>query len=103
MNLTPANLVYLENEPYILSEDNSYVLVNSRHMAVTRIDDIIEIDPKIIESLYNKIAEDYGKCYVETMDEFTHPELFKNVAWGESKPLVHFVNGKAVIHPFYSF
>jgi len=91
-------MVYLENEPYILSEDNTHVLASTSQMAVTRIDGVVEIDPKIIEELYEQISCDYGQCYIETIDEFINPEFFTSVGWGEGKPLVHLVNGKVVIH-----
>ena len=90
-------MVYLENEPYILSADNSYVMANTKQMAVTRIDDIIEIDPKVMEALYDKISCEYGKCYIETIDESINAEFLQNVGWN-GKPLVHLVNGKVVIH-----
>ena len=97
MNLTRANMVYLESEPYILSADNSYVMANTKQMAVTRIDDVIEIDPKVMETLYEKISCAYGKCYIETIDESINTEFLQNVGWN-GKPLVHLVNGKVVIH-----
>ena len=98
MNLTRANMVYLESEPYILSADNSCVLANAEQMAVTRIDGIIEIDPKVMEALYEQISCAYGQCYIETIDEFVNADFLQNVGWN-GKPLVHLVNGKVVIHP----
>jgi hypothetical protein len=98
MNLTRANMVYLENEPYILSADNSCVLANAEQMAVTRIDGIIEIDPKVMETLYEQISCAYGQCCIETIDEFENAEFLQDMGWN-GKPLVHLVNGKVVIHP----
>ena len=97
MKLTRANMVYLENEPYILSSDNSCVLASANQLAVTRIDDVIEIDPKVMEELYETISLAYGQCYIETVDEFVNSEFLENVGW-TGKPLVHLVNGKCVIH-----
>jgi predicted P-loop ATPase/GTPase len=98
MKLTPAHLIYLEGEPYIMSEDNSTILANTNQLAVTRVDGIVEIDPKLIDSLLEEISQYYGKCYIETIDEFINPEFFTSVGWGEGKPLVNFVNGKVVIY-----
>lgn len=90
-------MVYLENEPYILSDCNTHVLANTSKMAVTRIDGIVEINPNIMESLYEQIASNYGKCYIETIDEFINPGYLDSIDWG-NKPLVHLVSGKVVIY-----
>lgn len=36
-------------------------------------------------------------CSVEMVDEFSHPELFQHVGWGDGLPIPRFVNDKIVI------
>lgn len=48
----------------------------------------------------NKILSSNGDCYVLCKDEFTNPEEYQNVAWGEGKTKVILKNNKVVIYPF---
>lgn len=48
----------------------------------------------------NKILSNNGDCYVLCKDEFTHPEEYKDVAWGEGKTKIILKNNKVIIYPF---
>lgn len=46
----------------------------------------------------NTIMSKDGWCYVEMEDEFTNPEKFTHVSWGDSIPELKLHNGKCLIH-----
>lgn len=60
----------------------------------------IDNGPKRIISIMeiDAILKNNGSIKIEAMDEFTHPDEYNNVSWGDGlvKPLLQ--NGKAVLH-----
>lgn len=47
---------------------------------------------------FNAIMAKDGWCYVEMEDEFTNPEKFTNVGWGDSIPQLKLYDGKCLIN-----
>ena len=45
-----------------------------------------------------KIIDNGGECEIEGMDEFTNPEDYKDVGWGDGVCKPKLVDGKAVIY-----
>ena len=44
-----------------------------------------------------EIVKNNYECEVEMVDEFSHPELFQHVGWGDGLPIPRMVNNKIVI------
>lgn len=45
----------------------------------------------------NRIMSKDGWCYIEVDDEFTAPERFEHVTWGDSAPEVKLEDGRCII------
>lgn len=86
--LSDLEEVVLAREVIVGPEQIGLVLsegIGSNHKSEISIEDI------------NRIMANKGWCYVEMEDEFTSPERFRNVGWGDSVPEVKLENGLCVI------
>lgn len=52
----------------------------------------------LTENDIKEIIESGGECYVEMEDEFTNPEKYKNVGWGDGIKQLKTFNNKVIIH-----
>lgn len=74
------------------------VAVSPEQIGVMRADGFgSEEKTDISIEVINQIMSKEGWCYVDIDDEFTAPEKFTHVAWGESVPEIVLHNGKCVI------
>ncbi len=47
----------------------------------------------------DRILNNDGSCYILSKDEFTHPEEYTDVSWGDGKTKVILKNNKVIIYP----
>ena len=88
------------DEVFYLNEVESAqeVVVSPEQIGVTYADGFgSEEKTDITIETINEIMSNKGWCYVNIEDEFTAPEKFEHVAWGESLPEVVLYNGKCLI------
>ena len=74
------------------------VMVSPEQIGVTYADGFgSQEKAEITIETINEIMSKDGWCYLDIDDEFTAPEKFEHVAWGESSPQVVLYNGKCLI------
>ena len=61
-------------------------------------DNNLAYDWFLTEEDIKEIIEAGGNCNVEMIDEFTNPNEYKNVGWGDGVPKVKTYNNKVIIH-----
>jgi len=47
----------------------------------------------------DKILKNNGSCYILCKDEFTHPEEYTDVSWGDGKTKIVLKDNKVIIYP----
>jgi len=77
-------IAYTENDPHLFREIDDK--------------DCYDIFDQEVCSTINKIIDNDGLCSILCKDEFTHPEEYKNYAWGEGNPIPFLRNNKILIY-----
>lgn len=87
-----AKLIVAKQEQIAYIENDSHL--------INKIDDkqCYDLLDQNASSTINKIMDNNGICSILCKDEFTHPEDYLNVAWGEGKPVPLLKNNKVLIY-----
>lgn len=88
-----AKLIVATPEQIAYTEKNSFL---SNKLENKKCFDIFDDER---HDYLNKILANDGSCYILCKDEFTNPEEYVDVSWGDGKTLVVLKNNKVIIYP----
>jgi hypothetical protein len=91
----------LDDAKLIIAEHDQIAYVEKNHHLYHDIQskkcfDIFDDDRN---EFLDKILKNNGSCYILCKDEFTHPEEYTDVSWGDGKTKIVLKDNKVIIYP----